>query len=139
MRALSLWNKDFWGPLGRFEDLAKDFQQGLNLPVMDPTCDIVEDKNQYRVVVDLPGLKKEEVNIEVHEDRLTISGERKFETKNDEDTRHWIGRAYGRFERSFTLPSFAHTEKTEAKFEDGVLTVTIPKVEASKPKQIRVS
>ncbi len=139
MRALSMWNKDFWGPLSRWDDVKQELQQGLNLPVFDPSCDIVEDKNQFKVVVDLPGIKKEEVKIEVHENRLTISGERRFESTKNEDTRHWIGRSYGSFERSFSLPSSANAEKIEALFDNGELTLTIPKVEASKPRQIKLS
>ena len=94
-----------------------------------PVVNEKEDEKAYYVEVDLPGVKKEDINVEVKDNVLTISGERKF--KKEEKDKGYIRTEsfFGRFERRFTLPSDADAEKIEAKVEDGVLHLTIPKVE----------
>lgn len=94
-----------------------------------PAVNEKEDEKAYYVEVDLPGVKKEDINVEVKDNVLTISGERKF--KKEEKDKGYVRTEsfFGRFERRFTLPSDADAEKIDAKVEDGVLYITIPKIE----------
>ena len=94
-----------------------------------PAVNEKEDEKAYYVEVDLPGVKKEDINVEVKDNVLTISGERKF--KKEEKDKGYIRTEsfFGKFERRFTLPSDADAEKIDAKVEDGVLHITIPKIE----------
>lgn len=104
-----------------------------------PKCDVNETKNHFFLSFDLPGLKKEEIKIEVQDNVLTVSGERVREQKdeNDESTWHYE-KSYGRFERSFTLPAIVAAEKIEAHFENGVLNVSLPKAEVAKGRTIQI-
>ena len=103
-----------------------------------PAVDVYQDKDQFTVVAEVPGMKKEELEISLNGDTLTISGERKTEEKGD-DHRFRSERFFGRFQRSLTLPSAVNTEKVKATYKDGVLEVVLPKAEEAKPKQIEVS
>ncbi len=97
--------------------------------VWAPAVNEKEDEKAYYVEVDLPGVKKEDINVEVKDNILVISGERKF--KKEEKDKGYVRTEsfFGRFERRFTLPADADAEKIEAKVEDGVLHLMIPKVE----------
>lgn len=102
--------------------------------------EISETDDSLKVEVELPGMKREEIKVNLDKDVLTISGERKFETVSDEKRRyHVTERSYGRFARSFTLPGTVDAEKIKAEYKDGVLSLTLPKVEAAKPREISVS
>ncbi len=104
-----------------------------------PKCDINETKDHFYLSFDLPGLKKEEIKIEVQDNVLTISGERVRESKSENDESHWhFERAYGRFERSFNLPATVAAEKIEAQFENGVLNLVLPKAEVAKGRTIQI-
>ncbi len=103
-----------------------------------PETDIRETKDDYIVTADLPGLTKKDINISLKDDVLTISGERKFERKDEDDSYFRMERSYGMFNRSFRLPDAVKPDKISAKFKDGVLTVQIPKAEEVKPKQIEI-
>jgi len=103
-----------------------------------PAVDIEEDDNGYKFFVELPGMEKEDVNITLHQDILTIKGEKKFEKNDDSKNYHCYERRYGKFERSFRLNSDVLVDKIDANFKNGVLTVTLPKAEISKPKEIEV-
>ena len=103
-----------------------------------PTVDLVEAENEYKVTVDLPGLKPEEVNVEFKGGSLWITGERKEEKEEKDKTYHRIERSYGEFRRVLPLPAEVKEEEIEAKFTDGVLKVTIPKAEVAKTKHIEV-
>jgi len=83
-------------------------------------------------------VRKEDVTVELHEDVLTIRGEKKSEREEKKDRSHWIERSYGSFSRSFTLPANAVAEEMKATFKDGVLSVEIPKKEAAKARQIAI-
>jgi|Deesub1362B_J571_1020462.scaffolds.fasta_scaffold02918_2 HSP20 family protein len=103
-----------------------------------PIADVYETDNEFRIVMEVPGMKKEDFKISVHDGVLTIRGERKRETKSTEN--FLISeRIYGKFQRSFTLPNNVDTEKISASYRDGVLTLTLPKKEESKPKEIPIS
>ena len=104
-----------------------------------PSLDVVEEKNQYLVKLELPGLKSEDVKITFEDGVLTISGERKEEKSTDEKKVHLNERFYGRFERGVRFPSPVQSDKISAKFAEGVLEVGLPKTEETKPKQIQIS
>ena len=104
-----------------------------------PRCDVREAKDHYLVSFDMPGVKKDDIKIEVQNNQLAISGERRYELKEEEGEstlRH--ERSYGKFERTFTLPSTINAEKIEAHYEDGVLSVALPKAEAAKGRTVEI-
>lgn len=103
-----------------------------------PQCDLKETKGEYIAKFDIPGIHKEDVKIEVEGSRLTVTGERKEEKQEKDERRFYSESYYGKFMRSFTLPSPIDEKKVEAQYENGVLTVKIPKSEVSKAKQIAV-
>ncbi len=105
----------------------------------NPTCDVSETKDHYFVSFDMPGVKKENIKIEVQGSQLVISGERQRELKaenGESNLRH--ERTYGKFERTFELPHSINTEKIEAQYEDGVLSVALPKAEAAKGRTVQI-
>ena len=103
-----------------------------------PAVDLREEDGQYLLHADMPGMKKEDIDINVENNVLTITGERRFESEVQKDTYHRIERAYGKFVRSFTLPTRVLADKISAAYKDGVLEVSIPKAEESKPKKIAI-
>jgi HSP20 family protein len=103
-----------------------------------PTTDLVETENQFEVTVDLPGLKPEEVNVELKNGELWISGKREEEKEEKGKTYHRIERRHGEFRRVLPLPHTINEKKIEAKFESGVLRITVPKTEEAKTKHIEV-
>ena len=104
-----------------------------------PPVDIYETDEAFVLKAELPGFTKEDVNIEVHENRLIIRGERKRETEAKEDQYHRLERAYGRFERAFWLPTTVDAEHIQASFKNGILEMRLPKSEKAKPKQIPIT
>jgi HSP20 family protein len=104
-----------------------------------PALDVFDDKDSVVVKVELPGLKKDEINISLHEGVLTVSGERKRETEKKEGESFRSERYFGKFQRSVTLPTTVDSNKVSASYKDGILTVELPKAEEAKPKQIAVS
>jgi HSP20 family protein len=105
----------------------------------NPAVDVQETDDAFVVTADIPGLKKEDIVIEILEDTVSIQGTRKNESEEKKDNYHRIERSYGSFKRSFQVPGgFAH-DNVKATFTDGVLTLNLPKVEEQKPKQIEVS
>jgi HSP20 family protein len=103
-----------------------------------PSTDIIEDQDGLKLVVELPGLKPEDVKLTIENNTLTIRGEKKQEVDEREGKVHRVERSYGVFERSFTLPNTVDTDKVDAKFANGVLTITLPKADKAKPRQIAV-
>lgn len=103
-----------------------------------PAVDIEEDDNGYKFFVELPGLEKDDVKISLHDDILTIKGEKKFEKKDESKNYHCYERRYGTFERAFRLNSDVIIDKIDATFKNGVLQVELPKAEIAKPKEIEV-
>ena len=104
-----------------------------------PAVDIYETENALVVKADLPDVNEKDLDIQVENNILTIRGERKFERDVKEDNYLRVERAYGSFSRSFSLGNTVNTEAIKAEYHDGVLTLTIPKREEAKPKQIKVS
>lgn len=103
-----------------------------------PAIDIAEDDEQFTLTVELAGGKKEDVTVEVHDNLLTLRGEKRSEREEKNEHRRYVERSYGSFARSFTLPASANADAVNASFADGVLTVQIPKKEEIKPKTIAV-
>lgn len=94
-----------------------------------PSVDVAEDEKNYEVNVALPGLKKEDIKIEIHENKLTVSGERKLQKEGETKKYHTVETKYGAFYRSFYLPDNVSNENIQASFEDGILKILIPKDE----------
>ena len=103
-----------------------------------PAMDVAEDDGQYTITVELPGAKRDDVVVELHDNVLTIRGEKKSEREEKKEQVRWVERTYGSFSRSFTLPPNADGTKVQAGFENGVLTLAIPKAEEAKPRQIHI-
>jgi HSP20 family protein len=104
-----------------------------------PSVDVFEDKDSLLVKAELPGLKKEDIEISLQEGFLILSGERKQEEKQEGADVYRAERWVGRFHRSISLPCRVEADKIKATYNEGVLTVTLPKAEEAKPKQIQVS
>ena len=103
-----------------------------------PSCEISEAGNNYILKADLPGVPKDHVKVEVDGDQLTISAERREEKEHESSKKYLSEVCYGSYTRSFTLPGLVDDKKADAKFEDGVLTVTVPKMATPKGKQIPI-
>ncbi len=103
-----------------------------------PAMDLVEKNDHFVLRADLPGVEKEDVNIELQDNMLTISGERKSEHEERKDGYFRIERASGRFSRSLTLPEGIDPEGVQARFRNGVLEVAVPKPEERKPKRVSI-
>jgi HSP20 family protein len=123
--------------LGRFFDDFVSERPPIQRPPV-PAIDVSEDEKQYTLTVELAGVPKEDVTIEIEGGVLTIRGEKKSEREERKERRHWVERSYGSFARSFTLPADAKPDRVEASCKDGVLTLTIAKSEQAKPRVIAI-
>ena len=140
-----------------FGELRDEFDQMLSnwfstsdspsvLPSFSPLLDLKETDANYEVQVDLPGIQASDLHVQVSDNGLTISGERKYEKtegkktdgKKNGGTPHYVERYHGSFSRSIVLPTAVKQDKIDAQYRDGVLTVTLPKAEEAKPCQITV-
>ena len=106
--------------------------------VWSPRIDVVESEKAYELRAELPGINKKELNISVKDDVLTISGEKKGEEKKEGDDYYSCERRFGKFERSFRMADTVDSENVSAEYKDGVLVVTIPKVEIPEPKATKI-
>ena len=106
---------------------------------MFPLVDIKETKDDFVISAELPGVLKSDVKINIADDILTVSGEKKSAGKEEDHTLHRIERNYGKFQRNFTLPVHIDGSKVKASFKDGVLAINLPKKEEKKPKEISIS
>src|ERR1700728_3354976 len=104
-----------------------------------PALDVFDEKDHFVVNAELPGMKKEEIDLSFQDGVLSISGERKQATENTEGETFRSERYFGKFQRSVTLPAAVDSSKISASYKDGILSVTLPKSEAAKPKQIAVN
>jgi len=104
-----------------------------------PTVDISETKKHYVIKAELPDVEKEDVDVSVENGVLTISGERRYEKDDESETQHRIERVYGKFTRSFTLPSDADESAISARSRNGVLKIRIPKTVETKDEPVRIS
>jgi HSP20 family protein len=104
-----------------------------------PAVDVAESQDQFIVRAELPGLKPEDIDIELQNNVLTLKGERKLERKDEQENYHFVERSYGSFFRSFTLPRNVNAGGVQASFEHGVLTISIPKAEEAKPRKVAIN
>jgi HSP20 family protein len=150
---LTRWQRpelSVWSGLGRLSSLRDEIDRLFDAPFAElarssnllsgwtPALDMHEDKDNVIVKAELPGMKKEEIEISLHDGTLSISGERKSEDKFEDAEVYRAERFVGRFQRTVNLPSAVNADKVKAQYKDGVLTVTLPKTEEAKPKQIDV-
>ena len=104
-----------------------------------PAVDVRETDESFVFTAELPGLSKNDVSITLEDNVLTLTGERKFDSEESKNEFRRIERSYGRFTRSFTLPSEVDNDKVVAKYGDGILAVTVPKTEKTKPRKIKIN
>jgi HSP20 family protein len=145
--SLDFWKENTWNPSREMAHLQTELDHWLgglfgnhskSRAKYSPLCDLEETENNYQMTFDIPGMKKEDIKVEVARGQLVISGERKEETKKDTKYRHIEERYAGKFMRSFTLPDDVSAEKIEADYRDGVLRVQIPKAAVEKPRQVAI-
>ncbi|MGA9535221.1 MAG: Hsp20/alpha crystallin family protein [Desulfobacterales bacterium] len=125
-----------------FEDAfprTREREEDLSPGVWRPAVDIYEGEKAVVLKAELPGIKKEDVSVEVKDNVLTIKGERKAESEIKEEKYYRRERTYGSFSRSFNLQYTVKPDKIKARFKDGVLVIEVPKPEEEKPKQINVN
>ena len=139
-----------WPSFGRLSSLRHEIDRLFEAPLSElarasqflsgaaPSVDIYEDKDSFVVKAELPGMKKEDIDVSLHDGTLSISGERKSEEKLENAEVYRSERFFGRFQRTVALPAMVDAGSIKAEYKDGVLTVTLPKAEEAKPKQIDV-
>jgi HSP20 family protein len=138
--------------LNRWANLRDDLDTLLELPFFTggtrqaqlftgwtPALDLYQNNDNVVAIVELPGMRKEDIEISLHDGTLTIGGERKSEEGGNGDNATRTERFTGKFRRSITLPTRVDANKVNATYKDGLLTVTLPKAEEAKPKQIQVN
>jgi len=128
--------EELFGELARPVSASKG-QEGTRS--WQPLVDIVETEQAYEVRAELPGIAREDVQLSIDDNVLTLSGERKLEKDANQESYRRRERAYGTFSRAFTLPAQVNAEGIQASFKDGVLTITVPKAEQAKPRTISIN
>lgn len=128
----------------RFSDMMDemfDEMANINRNRFVPSMDVAETDKEFEVTLALPGMNKKDINIEIENDVLTVSGERRWEHEEKENGRryHRVETGHGQFSRSITLPNIVDSEHVEAKFKNGELHITIPKLEEKTAKRIEIS
>src|SRR5438445_12016387 len=146
MKTMNRWEQPFRGATTLQEQINRVFGDVVgrtgeesNLTPWAPEVDIYETENELVVKADLPDVNPQDLDIRVESNILTIRGERKFDKKVNEDNYLRIERSYGSFSRSFSLANSVNSEAIKADYQNGVLTLSIPKREEAKPKQIKVN
>ncbi len=154
MNGLTRWQRPdvaMWPGFGRLSDLRDEIDRLFEAPLAEltqgtqllsgwnPALDVYQDKDNLYVKVEVPGMKKEDIDISLHDGVLSISGERKSEEKHEDSEVYRSERFFGRFQRSITLPAPVSADKVKAQYKEGILTVTLPKTEEAKPKHIDIN
>ena len=146
MRTMTRWEQPLRGPVTLQEQINRIFGDVMgrtgeesNLTPWAPAVDIYETEHELVVKADLPDVNPQDLDIRVENNILTIRGERKFENKVKEENYLRVERAYGSFSRSFSLANSVKLDAIKADYQNGVLTLSIPKREEAKPKQIKVN
>ncbi len=138
-----------YDPLDRFFDIREDFDnvmrdflRGFGGPLSSrevfPVADVKEDEDKYTVTVEVPGIDKKNLKITMKDSSLLVEGAKKEESKEEGESYLRVERSYGNFRRVFNFDSQLDSKKVNAEFKDGILTVTLPKTEKEKPKEIEV-
>lgn len=132
--------EDFMGtwPLGSRAG-ESPFALSATLPSKLPATDIVENDKQIRITLEMPGMDEKDIEVSVDEGRLMVRGEKTEERKEEKDDYRLSERHYGSFQRTFQLPPGVDSEKIDARYKSGVLTLTLPKTEAAQKKQRKIS
>ena len=146
MRGMNRWEQPSRGATTLQDQINRMFSEGVghageesNLTPWAPAVDIYETENELVIKADLPDVNPQNLDIRVENNILTIRGERKFESKVNEDNYLRVERAYGSFSRSFSLANSVKTDDIKAEYQNGVLTLSLPKREEAKPKKIKVT
>jgi len=153
MRLIRCSRPEPWGltPSEHLSQLREEIDRLFETPFADfsrmgeffngwaPALDLSEDKDNLVATVEIPGLSKENLDVSVHEGVLNVSGERVKANEREAGEAHRQERVYGRFHRSISLPKPVKVDSIKATYRDGILTVTMPKTEQAKPRQIEVS
>ncbi|MFQ5846876.1 MAG: Hsp20/alpha crystallin family protein [Candidatus Methylomirabilales bacterium] len=113
-------------------------REGVVAGTWAPAVDIYETADSVVLKAELPGLTKDDIDMQVRDNILTLKGERRLEKEVKEENYLRVERAYGNFQRAFTIPAAVQADKIRAVFKDGILEVNIPKAEEAKPKQIKI-
>lgn len=139
-----------WDPFREMEGMLDPYSKSLDWPFRGgrdlnttgadwaPRADITETDDAFNITAEVPGIKREDVKINIEDHILSISGEKNQEKEEKGETFHRTERFYGSFNRSFSLPKNVNEDKIEAVFKDGLLTLTIPKTEVKKTKAIEI-
>jgi HSP20 family protein len=144
---LTVW-RDAWSPISDFrrefdrlfDDWASPTPRGLRADqTFVPACDVEEGEDHFLVTLEMAGIKKEDIKLEVNDGQLTISGERRHETRQKGEGHWYSERRFGKFQRSFALPAGIDANRVEANYQDGILRVMLPKAESSKPRPIKIN
>jgi len=125
-----------------FDESVRNVRPGdeaLSSAIWSPAVDIYETEDEVVVKAELPEVNQKDIDIQIENNTLILRGERKFNKETKKENFHRIERAYGTFSRSFTLPSSIDQEKISADYKDGILKISMPKREETKPKQIKVA
>lgn len=149
------WNKpesSYWSPFRHLSSLREEIDRLFESPLTEmtrnsqqflsgwtPAVDVHEDKDNLYVKAELPGMRKQDIDVSMHDGILTVAGERKEEEKYHQADVCRAERFLGRFQRSFTLPTAVNPDGIKANYRDGILTVVLPKAETAKPKQIEIN
>src|SRR6266403_428286 len=121
-------------------NLTRSFgEEGIGRGAWSPSVDIFENKDQIVLEAELPGMNREDFDLSIENNIITLRGERRFEKKEDSDNYHRVERSYGAFTRSFTLPQSVSAEGATAEYQNGVLRVALPKREETKARRIEVT
>lgn len=123
-----------------FEDTftGRGEEQDIMAGTWAPSVDIYETEKEMVLAAEVPGIDEKDIEVKVENNTLTLAGERKLEKETKEDNYHRIERAYGKFSRSFTLPSYIDQENIKAEYENGILKVSMPKKPELQPKKVKV-
>ncbi len=113
--------------------------ESLTTSTFAPAVDVYEDEHKVALKIEVPGIDEKDIHVQVENNTLTVSGERKVEKDEKEENYRRVERQYGAFTRTFTLPATVDTEKVSANYDKGVLNITLPKKAEAKPKQIKVN
>lgn len=143
MSNLDLWKKSL-SPFSDFENLANSFFRNdmpilrSDLKTIAPKCELSETPQKYTLKFEIPGMKKEDIKIDLHDNRLTVSGERKTEKEEKDKNTFYSEMSYGSFMRTYNFPTAVDAEKVDARYENGILELHLLKTGGSKARQISV-